>query len=165
MKQLSLAIDLDRCIGCKTCVVACRNSHGIVDHENCMPGEIPYYLRVESKKKGVYPNLSETSWVVPCQHCRNAACIKACKAEAIVKDVETGIVRILPEGQWPATQMTLGTNSVVLQWAYDRHADRVIVCSAIDNLGKGAAGQAIQNANLMMGLPEATGLPVNGVAP
>lgn len=74
-------------------------------------------------------------------------------------------VRILPEGQWPATQMTLGTNSVVLQWAYDRHADRVIVCSAIDNLGKGAAGQAIQNANLMLGLPEGTGLPVNGVAP
>ncbi len=58
MKQLSLAIDLDRCIGCKTCVVACRNSHGIVDHENCMPGEIPYYLRVESERKGVYPNLS-----------------------------------------------------------------------------------------------------------
>jgi N-acetyl-gamma-glutamyl-phosphate reductase len=74
-------------------------------------------------------------------------------------------VRILPEGQWPATQMTLGTNSVVLQWAYDAHADRVIVCSAIDNLGKGAAGQAVQNANLMLGMPEGTGLAVNGVAP
>lgn len=97
MKQLSLAIDLDRCIGCKTCVVACRNSHGIVDHENCMPGNIPYYLRVESEKKGVYPKLSETSWVMPCQHCKNAACIKACKAEAIVKDEQTGIVRILPD--------------------------------------------------------------------
>ena len=74
-------------------------------------------------------------------------------------------VRVLPDGQWPATQMTLGTNSVVLQWAYDAHADRVIVCSAIDNLGKGAAGQAIQNANLMLGLPENSGLAVNGVAP
>jgi N-acetyl-gamma-glutamyl-phosphate reductase len=79
-------------------------------------------------------------------------------------DGET-FVRVLPGGQWPATQMTLGTNSAVLQWAYDEHAQRVIVCSAIDNLGKGAAGQAIQNANLMLGLPEATGLPVNGVAP
>jgi len=74
-------------------------------------------------------------------------------------------VRVLPEGRWPATQMTMGTNAVVLQWAHDAHSGRVVVCSAIDNLGKGAAGQAIQNANLMLGLPEATGLPVNGVAP
>jgi len=74
-------------------------------------------------------------------------------------------VRVLPDGQWPATQMTLGTNSAVLQWAYDAHADRVIVCSAIDNLGKGAAGQAVQNANLMLGMPEGAGLAVNGVAP
>ena len=79
-------------------------------------------------------------------------------------DAET-FVRLLPEGQWPATQMTLGTNSVALQWAYDAHAGRVIVCSAIDNLGKGAAGQAIQNANLMLGFPEASGLTVKGVAP
>lgn len=74
-------------------------------------------------------------------------------------------VRVLPPGQWPTTQMTLGTNSAALQWAYDEHAQRVIVCSVIDNLGKGAAGAAIQNANLMLGLPEAAGLPVNGVAP
>ena len=63
------------------------------------------------------------------------------------------------------TLLTYGTNSVALQWAYDAHAGRAIVCSAIDNLGKGAAGQAIQNANLMLGLPEQSGLAVNGVAP
>lgn len=74
-------------------------------------------------------------------------------------------VRVLPEGQWPATQMTLGSNAAALQWAYDEHANRVVVCCAIDNLGKGAAGQAIQNANLMLGFDETTGLPVNGVAP
>ncbi len=74
-------------------------------------------------------------------------------------------VRLLPDGLWPATQMTLGSNAVVLQWALDEHANRVVVCSAIDNLGKGAAGQAIQNANLMLGFDETTGLPVNGVAP
>ena len=74
-------------------------------------------------------------------------------------------VRVLPSGQWPTTQMTMGSNSVALQWAFDEHAGRVVVCAAIDNLGKGAAGQAIQNANLMLGLPETTGLPVNGVAP
>lgn len=74
-------------------------------------------------------------------------------------------VRLLPDGQWPSTQMTAGTNAAVLQWAVDTHAGRVVVCSTIDNLGKGAAGQAIQNANLMFGFDEAAGLTVNGVAP
>lgn len=94
MKQLGLMIDLDKCIGCKTCVVACRNHHGLVDHENCMPNRIPYYIRVESATEGTYPMVFERSWVVPCQHCKNAPCIKACKAEAIGKDPQTGIVRI-----------------------------------------------------------------------
>jgi N-acetyl-gamma-glutamyl-phosphate reductase len=40
-----------------------------------------------------------------------------------------------------------------------------VVVAALDNLGKGAAGQAVQVANLMLGLPEAAGLPVHGVAP
>jgi N-acetyl-gamma-glutamyl-phosphate reductase len=74
-------------------------------------------------------------------------------------------IRLLPADQWPATQMTKGTNTAALQWAYDEHAGRVVVCSAIDNLGKGAAGQAIQNANIMLGLDETAGLPMNGVAP
>ena len=49
--------------------------------------------------------------------------------------------------------------------AVDEHAGRVIVVSAIDNLGKGAAGQALQNANLVLGLEETAGLTANGVAP
>ena len=97
MKQLSLAIDLDRCIGCKTCVAACRNYHGLTDHATDAPGMIPYYLRVESDRQGTYPDIAIRSWVMPCQHCKNAACMKACKAEAIVKDEQTGIVRILTE--------------------------------------------------------------------
>lgn len=74
-------------------------------------------------------------------------------------------VHVLPQGHWPTTQMTMGSNSAVLQWAHDAHAGRVIVCCAIDNLGKGAAGQAVQNANLMLGLDESAGLTRNGVAP
>ena len=86
-------------------------------------------------------------------------------AEAFAIHAGEPFVRVLPEGQWPATQMTLGSNSAVLQWAFDEHTGNVIVCCAIDNLGKGAAGQAIQNANLMLGFEETAGLPVNGVAP
>ncbi|MGW4291932.1 N-acetyl-gamma-glutamyl-phosphate reductase [Micromonospora chersina] len=74
-------------------------------------------------------------------------------------------VHVLPEGAWPHTAATAGGNSCHLQATVDVDSGRVIVVSAIDNLGKGAAGQAVQNANLMFGLPETTGLPVFGVAP
>ena len=94
MRQLGIMVDLDRCIGCKTCIVACRNHHGIVDHEFDMPGEIPYYLRVESKTEGTFPKIKEDYWVVPCQHCKKAPCVKACEAGAIRKDAQTGIVLI-----------------------------------------------------------------------
>jgi N-acetyl-gamma-glutamyl-phosphate reductase len=74
-------------------------------------------------------------------------------------------VHVLPEGQWPQTSSVGGSNAAHLQCAVDAHAGRVVVVSAIDNLGKGAAGQALQNANLMLGLDEGLGLSVNGVAP
>jgi N-acetyl-gamma-glutamyl-phosphate reductase len=74
-------------------------------------------------------------------------------------------IHILPEGCWPATASTLGSNAVHLQVAADAHAGRAVIVAALDNLVKGAAGQAIQIANLMLGLPEAAGLTANGVAP
>jgi N-acetyl-gamma-glutamyl-phosphate reductase len=74
-------------------------------------------------------------------------------------------VHVLPEGAWPQTSSVGGSNAVHLQCAVDEHAGRVVVVSAIDNLGKGAAGQAVQNANLILGLDETSGLSANGVAP
>jgi N-acetyl-gamma-glutamyl-phosphate reductase len=74
-------------------------------------------------------------------------------------------VTLLPEGRWPATAAVAGSNGVHLQAAADDRAGRAVVVAAIDNLGKGAAGQAIQAANLMLGLPEAAGLTAIGVAP
>jgi N-acetyl-gamma-glutamyl-phosphate reductase len=74
-------------------------------------------------------------------------------------------VHVLPDGAWPHTAATLGSNSCHLQATVDADSGRVVVTSAIDNLGKGAAGQAVQCANLMLGLPETAGLAVNGVAP
>lgn len=74
-------------------------------------------------------------------------------------------VHVLPDGRQPHTAATLGSNSVQLQVAIDASSGRVIVTSAIDNLGKGAAGQAVQNANLMLGLTETAGLSANGMAP
>jgi N-acetyl-gamma-glutamyl-phosphate reductase len=74
-------------------------------------------------------------------------------------------VHVLPAGSWPQTSSVFGTNAVHLQAAVDEHAGRVVVVSVIDNLGKGAAGQALQNANLVLGLDETAGLTANGVAP
>jgi N-acetyl-gamma-glutamyl-phosphate reductase len=74
-------------------------------------------------------------------------------------------VCLLPAGQWPATASVAGSNGVHLQAAVDERAGRAVVVAAIDNLGKGAASQAIQNANLMLGLPEGAGLTASGVAP
>lgn len=74
-------------------------------------------------------------------------------------------VHVLAEGKWPHTKSTIGSNACHLQATVDAGSGRVTVCSAIDNLGKGTAGQAIQCANLMLGLAETTGLTANGVAP
>ena len=74
-------------------------------------------------------------------------------------------VSVLPEGQWPQTGSVSGTNAAQIQVAVDHHTGRVIVVSVIDNLGKGAAGQALQNANLMLGLDESAGLDIIGIAP
>jgi N-acetyl-gamma-glutamyl-phosphate reductase len=74
-------------------------------------------------------------------------------------------VHLLPEGRWPTTAATNGSNMAHLQAAADRHAGRAVVVAALDNLGKGAAGQAVQAANLMLGLPETAGLSRQAVAP
>ncbi len=74
-------------------------------------------------------------------------------------------VHVLPEGQWPRAAAVSGSNSAHLQVAADPASGRAAVVGAIDNLGKGAAGQAVQCMNLMLGLPETTALPVCGIAP
>jgi N-acetyl-gamma-glutamyl-phosphate reductase len=65
----------------------------------------------------------------------------------------------------PATKWTLGSNAVHLTARYDDRTGRVLAIAALDNLVKGAAGQMIQCANLMLGLDETAGLPVAGMYP
>ncbi len=72
---------------------------------------------------------------------------------------------VLPEGTWPHTAHVAGSNSAHVAVAVDAQAGRVIAACAIDNLVKGAAGQAVQCANVLRGLPETAGLPVAGVYP
>ncbi len=72
-------------------------------------------------------------------------------------------VSVLTGNQLPKTSAVLGSNSTQIQVAVDEHTNRIVISAAIDNLGKGAASQAIQNANLISGFPENTGLSTQGI--
>ncbi|MBB5349498.1 N-acetyl-gamma-glutamyl-phosphate reductase [Desulfoprunum benzoelyticum] len=69
-------------------------------------------------------------------------------------------VRVLPPGNLPATQYVRGSNFCDIGFTIDRRTGRIIVLSAIDNIVKGAAGQAVQNMNIMCGFDETKGLEV-----
>lgn len=74
-------------------------------------------------------------------------------------------VRVLAKGQAPSTAHVRGSNSCLMGVFADRLPGRAIIVSAIDNLVKGASGQAIQNMNAMYGLPETTGLEQHALFP
>jgi N-acetyl-gamma-glutamyl-phosphate reductase len=67
-------------------------------------------------------------------------------------------IRLLPPAELPETKHVSGTNFCDLACRFDSRTGRLIVVAAIDNLVKGAAGQAVQNMNIMQGWPEDTGL-------
>ena len=72
-------------------------------------------------------------------------------------------IRLLGRGGYPSTKEVRGSNFCDIAWHIDERTHRVIVLSAIDNLVKGAGGQAIQNMNLMFNLKETAGLPMAGM--
>jgi N-acetyl-gamma-glutamyl-phosphate reductase len=118
--------------------------------------------------------LSFTPLLVPMPRGMLATCtakvapgVDAAQLRQALADAYDGepFVRVLSEGRWPQAGATAGTNTCHLQVTLDEAAGRAVVISAIDNLGKGAAGQAVQCANLVLGLPETSGLAVDGVAP
>jgi len=74
-------------------------------------------------------------------------------------------IRILDEGVYPETRWVEGSNYVDIGFKIDKRTNRIIMMGAIDNLVKGAAGQAVQNMNLMFGLPESEGLELVPVFP
>ena len=73
------------------------------------------------------------------------------------------VVTVLPEGVQPQLARVQGTDAAEIAVFEDSFTDRTIVVCVIDNLGKGAAGQAVQNANLLFGFDETSGLRLSGV--
>jgi N-acetyl-gamma-glutamyl-phosphate reductase len=80
--------------------------------------------------------------------------------KALYKDAYAGapMVRIYPAGTLPEIQGVANTQFADVGFALDASTGRLIVVSTIDNLGKGAAGQAVQNMNVMFGFPQEIGL-------
>ncbi len=79
--------------------------------------------------------------------------------------LEEPFVQVMPEGVYPGTREVYGSNSCMIGLKVDERVNTVIVTSVIDNLTKGAAGQAIQNMNLMNDFEETMGLPKVGLIP
>jgi N-acetyl-gamma-glutamyl-phosphate reductase len=76
---------------------------------------------------------------------------------------ESPFVHLLPEGQMPKTAAVIGSNFAQIQVAIDEHTSRLVISIAIDNLGKGAAAQALHNANLIAGFDPTAGLLGDGL--
>jgi N-acetyl-gamma-glutamyl-phosphate reductase len=98
--------------------------------------------------------------------------IVTCYASAAADDLrdrleaayaDSAVVRVLPEGVAPELTRVQHTDAAEVALFEDRATGRAIVVCALDNLGKGAAGQAVQNANLALGLAETAGLRLAGV--
>jgi len=88
----------------------------------------------------------------------NGATAEQARAALAERYAAEPFVRVVPEGVAPATRHVRGSNHCLIGVFADRLPGRVIVLSVIDNLVKGASGQAVQNMNLVCGLPETTGL-------
>lgn len=85
---------------------------------------------------------------------------QAAEVEALYREFYSGrgMVRVMPSGSLPELQHVTHTNFCDIGFAVDPSGERLVVVSCLDNLGKGAAGQAVQNLNGMFGYPETAGL-------
>jgi anaerobic dimethyl sulfoxide reductase subunit B (iron-sulfur subunit) len=85
--QLGFYFDQTRCIGCHTCVVACKDWHDL-------PAGLVNWRRVDTRERGKFPDVKVSHMSLSCNHCRQPKCAEACPENAIGKREEDGIVFI-----------------------------------------------------------------------
>ena len=131
----------------------------------------PEIIQNLSKIAGTKVSVSFTPVLVPMPRGILATCTAPLKSTVDVRAVyekayaDEPFLHLLPEGVWPTTAATLGSNALHVQAVADPDTNRLVVIAAVDNLTKGTAGAAVQSMNLALGLPETTGLSTVGVAP
>jgi len=127
-----------------------------------------------SKLAGEKVVLNLTTHLAPMSRGILATCYGRLKGKGTTKELleayrafylEEPFVQVLPEGVYPATRDVYGSNMCLIGLKVDERTNTVIAVSAIDNLTKGAAGQAVQNMNLMCGFEETMGLPRVALVP
>ncbi len=91
--------------------------------------------------------------------------LAAVRASLAKRYADEPFVHVLPDGTWPHTKWTAGTNHCFLAAGLSGDSGRAIIVAAIDNLGKGMSGQMVQCLNALMGWPETTGLAATAAYP
>jgi len=141
------------------------SAYGVAHHRHM--GELDQEL---SKAAGTTVVASFTPHLVP----MNRGMMATIYARGVADDVhrvlsetyhDAPFVHILPLGQVPATRHVVGSNLCRIGVVADRQQGRVILISVLDNLVKGASGQALQIANIMLGFDETTGLTLGPIFP
>jgi N-acetyl-gamma-glutamyl-phosphate reductase len=152
----------------------CEVTESIKAYKVAVHQHTPEIEQELTKLAGENVLINLTTHLVPMSRGILATCYGRLKEKKSTKDLlevfrayylEEPFVQVLPEGVYPATREVYGSNTCLLGLKVDERTGTVIVLSAIDNLTKGAAGQAIQNMNLMCGFEETMGLPRVGLVP
>ena len=134
------------------------NAYGLLDHRHTaememeLGGKILFTPHLAPMNRGI---------LATCTAIANGPCDPL----AALKEAYAGEPFVLVSERAPSTKWALGSNAIHLTARYDERTGRVLAIAALDNLVKGAAGQMIQCANLMLGLDEAAGLPKAGLWP
>jgi N-acetyl-gamma-glutamyl-phosphate reductase len=142
-------------------------AYGPTDHRH-----VPEMERGLARFGGLDASVSFTPHLVPMARgilvtarARLAGQLSDADAIALLEETysKEGFVSITED--WPATKPVSGTNRIHVSARVDRRNSMLICSAAMDNLGKGAAGQAVQNANVVFGLEESSGLEAYGLWP
>lgn len=144
-------------------------AYGVGTHRHA-----PEIAQVLSRAAGEKVNMVFTPHLVPMNRCILSTCYAQLKEGIEPKQVRQVMeekyqselfVQLLPPGEFPHSKWVYGSNYIYIGMHVDEESGRVILVSALDNLCKGASGQAVQNMNLMLGIEEAKGLRGMGVHP
>jgi N-acetyl-gamma-glutamyl-phosphate reductase len=127
-----------------------RHTPEIIEHSGMASENFIFSTHLLPVERGILSTLY--MWLNPAR--------KADEIEALYRQFFAGrpMVRVLPHGRLPELQHVTHTNFCDIGFALDPTGERLVVVSCLDNLGKGAAGQAVQNMNRMWGYPETAGL-------
>jgi len=137
-------------------------AYGLLDHRHTAEMEMNLGASVLFTPHLVPMNrgILATCYARPAQDGLSTGAVLAAQTEAYADELF-----VVASERSPSTKATLGSNAAHVTARYDARTDTVIAIGAIDNLGKGAAGQAVQCMNLALGLPEAAGLSTVGTYP